>query len=280
MNDDDRLLLDVRSWLKDEDVVLPDAEQAGRRVAAELPKTRQRRRKWWPLPSFKGTSVPPRVTPDSEYQPTSIPATNGHSPTVLGRTHSMFSPVSAIAAGALVFAIGGVLLVAQPFDQQGTAPGAEAEEAATWVTGDIGFAPGCVGPDSLEMEGGVLRSRNIECSPQAWTSSDSRLTAEVARRYNEDTYQTDEGSISVGTETADLQNAGGSWACSTVSLFEGSGSSSQRVTGDTVTCKGDGGYIGLSAVLIIEQAGTRSEAFSGLIFSGDLPPMPEPPAAE
>jgi len=282
MNDDDRLLLDVRSWLKDEDVVLPDAEQAGRLVAAGLPQTRQLRRKWWPLPSFKGTSVPPRVMPDTEYQPTSIPATNGHTPTVIGRTQSMFSPVKAITAGALVFALGGAFLIAQPFDQQGgSVPGAETEAIApTWVTGDIRFAPGCSGPDSSEMDGDVLRSRNIECSPQAWTSSDPRLTAEVSRRYNEDTYQTDEGRISVGTDTADLRNAGGGWACSTISLLEGSGSSSQRVTGDTVTCTGDGGYAGLSAVLIIEQVGGRSEGFSGLIFSGDFPPLPEAPAAE
>jgi hypothetical protein len=31
----------------------------------------------------------------------------------------MFSPAKAITAGALVFALGGVLLIAQPFDQQG-----------------------------------------------------------------------------------------------------------------------------------------------------------------
>ena len=37
----------------------------------------------------------------------------------------MFSPVKAITAGALVFALGGVLLIAQPFDQQGgSVPGA------------------------------------------------------------------------------------------------------------------------------------------------------------
>jgi hypothetical protein len=36
----------------------------------------------------------------------------------------MLSPVKAITAGALVFAIGGVMLVAQPFEQQVGLPGA------------------------------------------------------------------------------------------------------------------------------------------------------------
>ena len=44
----------------------------------------------------------------------------------------MFSPVKAITAGALVFAVGGLLLIAQPFDQPGVGvPGAQS-------TGDDG----------------------------------------------------------------------------------------------------------------------------------------------
>ena len=42
----------------------------------------------------------------------------------------MFSPVKTITAGALAFAIGGVFLVAQPFDQRSEAPGAEVEPVA------------------------------------------------------------------------------------------------------------------------------------------------------
>jgi len=282
---DEQLGKALGSFYKDTEVAPPDPRSSADRVMVEVPDTPQVRRRWW-LPSFRRKADTESVMASSEFQPTSIPATNGrshhaHSPTVLGRTQSMFSPVKVITAGALVFAIGGAFLIAQPFDQQSSVPGAETEAIApTWVTGNIGFAPGCSGPDSLEMDGDVLRSRNIDCSPQTWTSSDPRLTAQVSRRYNEDTYQTDEGRISVGTDTADLRNDGGGWACSTISLLEGSGNSSQRVTGDTVTCTGDGGYAGLSAVLIIAQTGGRSEGFSGLIFSGDFPPLPEAPAAE
>lgn len=38
----------------------------------------------------------------------------------------MFSPVKAMAAGFVVFAIGGALLIAQPFDQRSSAPAAAA----------------------------------------------------------------------------------------------------------------------------------------------------------
>jgi hypothetical protein len=191
----------------------------------------------------------------------------------------MLSPVKAITAGALVFALGGVLLIAQPFDQQPVVPGAETEAVApTWVTGNISFAPGCTSPDSDEVDGAVRRSRNVECSPQAWTSSDLRLTAEVSRWYNEDTFQTDEGSITVSADAAYLRNDDGDWACSATSLLEGSGSSSKDVGGFTFTCTGDRDYAGLSAILVVEQ-GTRSEKFVGLIFSGDFPPLAETPAA-
>ena len=81
-------------------------------------------------------------------------------PTRKWRISSMFSPVKAITAGALVFAIGGVLLIAQPFDQQGSSvPGAatDAEPAQTVeVTGQVAFDhPG---------------------NPETWTTNDLRLT--------------------------------------------------------------------------------------------------------
>ena len=37
----------------------------------------------------------------------------------------MLSPVKAITAGALVFALSGAFLIAQPFDQQASVPGAQ-----------------------------------------------------------------------------------------------------------------------------------------------------------
>jgi hypothetical protein len=260
------------TWLKDTAAAPPDPQETARKVAERLPQTPQVRRRWW-LPSQRAA-----------HQPSPIQATSGHTPTVIGRTKSMLSPVKTITAGALVFAIGSVFLIAQPFDQQPVVPGAETEAVApTWVTGNISFAPGCTSPDSDEVDGAVRRSRNVECSPQAWTSSDLRLTAEVSRWYNEDTFQTDEGSITVNMDAAYLRNDGGGWACSNSGLLRGSGMSSKDVTGGTFThtCIGDGGYEGLSAILVLDQAGAgNSEEFVGLIFSGDFPPLPEPPSVE
>jgi hypothetical protein len=85
---DDRLLLEMRRWLQEERVALPDAEQAGRRIASQLATTRQRRHRRWRLPFLSRTAGPPAAIDTTEYQPTPIPATNGHTPTAIGRTNS------------------------------------------------------------------------------------------------------------------------------------------------------------------------------------------------
>jgi hypothetical protein len=109
---DERFWALLGTWLKDTATSPPDPQQTARKVAERLPQTPQVRRRWW-LPSLR--REPAHLTASkerTEYQPTPIPATNGHSATVTGRTQSMFSPVKAITAGALVFALGGVLLIA------------------------------------------------------------------------------------------------------------------------------------------------------------------------
>jgi hypothetical protein len=78
-----------------------------------------------------------------------------------------------------------------------------------------------------------------------------------------------------------LRNEGGDWVCSYGYLVKGSTPDTESVTdGSTYTCLGGGGYEGLSAVLVSKPAEGFSDEFVGLIFSGDLPPLPEPPAAE
>jgi hypothetical protein len=273
----------MQSLLEEEfrtlDTTPKDVESSTRRVMERKAGVRQRSR-WWPFPVFYRRHDTPTATDTTDDQSSPIPASNGHTPTVIGRTTSMLSPVKAITAGAIVFALGGAFLIAQPFQQQSNVPGAEAEEvAATWVTGDVRYASSCSGPDS-EMDGDVRRDRNYECSPQAWTASDPRLTGEVSRRWNEDVYRTDEGFISVNMDAAYLRNDEGGWACSASNLFKGYGLFPSELTGETFTCTGEGGYEGLSAIVVNEQGGSSSEEFVGLIFSGDFPPLPEPPAAE
>ena len=93
----------------------------------------------------------------------------------------------------------------------------------------------------------------------------------------QDIYLTGEGSVEVGADAVYLRNDGGSWACSNSYVepgFSGAGSDAH-----TFTCVG-GGYVGLSAILVLEDVGGNAEEFIGLIFPGDFPPLPEPPATE
>jgi hypothetical protein len=166
----------------------------------------------------------------------------------------------------------------------GSAAGVAAQEpiAPTWVTGTIQAAPDCSGPESDEADGDVRRSRNVECRPQIWTASDPRLTGEVVRRWNDDYYQTDEGTINVDVDAAFLGNDDGGWTCLNTSLFRGEDQDAELVGGPayTYTCTGNGGHAGLSAILVPQTTSGFDEEFVGLIFSGDFPPVPEPPVAE
>jgi hypothetical protein len=271
---------EVREWMKRTDAEPPDAQQSARQVMSRLPEVRQRSR-WWPFPVRYRTPKAPTTTDTSQYEPISIPATNGHTPTVIGRTQIMFSPVKAITAGAIVAALGSAFLIAQPFDQQGTAPGAETEAVAPmWVTGSMQHVEGSCSETGSSNDGGFSR-HSYECT-FAWTSSDPRLTGDVSRPWNEHTYQTDEGPITVGMDASFLRNEGGDWACSFGFLVKGSDPMTQEILSDssTHTCVGSGGYEGLSAVLVSEPSEEFSEEFVGLIFSGDFPPVPEAPVAE
>ena len=143
---DDQLLREVGSWLLDADPAPPDARESVRQAMARTPQVRQRGR-WWPLPILGRTAGPPTLDRTTDYQPTPIPATNGQTPTVIGRTQTMFSPAKAITAAALVFGIGSVMLIAQPFDQQGgSVPGAATDTGPVdpvWVTGTESLGPDC-----------------------------------------------------------------------------------------------------------------------------------------
>ena len=79
-----------------------------------------------------------------------------------------------------------------------------------------------------------------------------------------------------------LRNEDGGWTCSSPNLLGGGGLFPAGLTGGgaTYTCVGDDGYAGLSAVLVLEGAKGYSEEFTGLVFPGDLPPLPEAPAVE
>ena len=277
---DDRLGKAIGGFYRETDATPPDSRESARQVRTRLPQTPQVRSRRWLPPWQRGHASPADTSRPTESESSPIPATNGHTPTVIGRTQSMFSPVKAITAGVIVAALGGVMLISQPFEQRGSPPGAEGETTApTWVTGSMQHVENSCSETGGSFGGGVSR-KGYECT-FAWTSSDPRLTGDVSKGWNEDTYQTDDGPISVAMDASYLRNEGGDWACSTGYLAKGSSPDVEDLTdGRTHTCVGSGGYEGLSAVLVSKPAEGFSDEFVGMIFSGEPPPVPEVPAAE
>lgn len=141
---DERYWPVLGTWLKDTAETPPDPRQTARRVAEFLPRTPQVRCHWW-LPSLRRTPTPNGRLQVRDSHPATIAAATARYPTITGRTRSMFGPVKAITVGALVFALGGLFLVAQPFEQQDSVPASEQESAPAtgetdddaWVTGTI-----------------------------------------------------------------------------------------------------------------------------------------------
>jgi hypothetical protein len=199
----------------------------------------------------------------------------------------MFSPAKAMTAGALIFAIGGVLLIAQPFDQQGGGvPGAETDTdntPASLVTGEMGWASSCTSP-TIEVDGDVTRTLDRLCAPQTWTADDPRLSGEAVSTWNTYTYVVDGKQKSVLADAYFLRNEHGGWACRSHLLVDGSGTGGSWEGLETVMCEGEGEYEGLSAIIDFDEPVSRgankAQPMVGLIFPGDAPPHPAPPAAE
>ena len=138
----------LRAWTPDTPAGHPDRSRVVGNVVRLLHSTRPRRRRWWLGSAFRGTADAPKDAERRYDQASPIPATIGHTRTVTGRIQSMFSPVKAITAGALVFAIGGVMLIAQPFDQQvGSVPGAATDDPALAPS----FYSGTLGDDWIDQ---------------------------------------------------------------------------------------------------------------------------------
>jgi hypothetical protein len=195
---------------------------------------------------------------------------------VAGSPALRLAAVLAVTMALLLAVAGAVIAGASP--QPSVVPAATA--APTWVTGHVAPAPSCTFAKVVVVDG-VVRDWGTECAPQRWTASDPRLTGTVSRRWNRDGYQTDAGMYAFGTGAADLQNDGGSWACSTIGLENWGDEALTEGSADvSFTCVGDGGYAGLSAMLVLTDVGGNAEDFVGLLVAGDFPPVPGPPAVE
>jgi len=259
----------VKEWLKGTRRSPYTAQQTVGQVMKRLPETGQGRHHRWVFPWRRdsSTSAPWVAAPD--LKPSPIPAPNGHAPTVTGRTQSMFSPAKAITAGALVFAIGGAFLIAQPFDQQGgDVPGAATDdppggEAAALVSGRfVSSDNDFESSDTFPFEQ-TVRQRGRENTGRS-EMSDERLSGDVTVTDNGDFYLPDWEDILWGTIS--IVNDEGTWDGRLVGTSDvlGVGSKYYELVGS-------GAYEGLSAVVFETEASDELH-WGGVIFPGELPP--------
>ncbi len=277
---DDRLTAALRSFYQGTALTPPDPELGLERVMNRVPETQQRGR-WWPLPSLGQAAAMPSAIPDPEHQSTPVPATSGYPTTITGRTYAMFSPAKAIVAGAIVFALGGVFLVAQPFDQQGgVVPGAATDVAgeSTAVTGTSVCWLKTSGTFQLTSAPYSLSDQVLTCSEDA---SDPRVTGTMTlviniEGWSEGIKLEDPANSHLRTDYA-LVGPDGTWNGHGFGFYEADG------TAHVVhIATGSEAYQGLTYTQSITvEAGTANATYVGLIQTGSLPlGYPDAPFSE
>jgi hypothetical protein len=279
--DDTRL----HGWLDETVGQTPDSVEGTRQVMSQVEETSQVGR-WLPFPVLhrKAKVKPPTTNHTTEYRPSPISANNGHTPTVIGRTQTMLSPVKAVTAGALVFAIGGVLLIAQPFDQQNSVPGAEqGAEPAPLVRATITVTEG-TGAEDEGCTDGPGNSPDI-CTWHAssqWSATDPRLSGTATTRATEQWWPDEEGVRSYPLFEAyatEVVNDQGRW----VGTGRFTGALGGPLSLTYLTFTGEGEYEGLTAVVVNDPSDSDDDDVwtnVAVIIEGELPPFPEMPTAE
>jgi hypothetical protein len=240
---DERFLKD---WLQDTTDDVSDPQASADKVVARLPEARQRSR-WWPwLPSR-------RHTPNDDTPPN-----------VTGRTRFMLSPVKSIAAGALIFALGGAMLIAQPFEEGGgIVPGAATDAVAAQDPS----------PFSGELHPGFATAGGYQWSIHEMT--DPRLDGKAFYSGSE-VSPTDDTWL--GWWTLRIVNDEGAWQASFPAFYQDPESPEERGP-EVVTALlyGEGPYEGLVAVTNIGLDEPYGWGVNGVVIDADT--LPEPPAA-
>ena len=196
-------------------------------------------------------------------------------PTPKWRIHTMFSPVKAIVTGALVFATGGALLIAQSFDPDSShTPGADGDTVSmdtAWVTGTLLHAAGCTMPERT-TDDGIVHERGYRCESQIWETDDPRLNGRATPSWNADVYRLGPD-VSVLNGIWEVVTDDGGWLCSSgPNVVQGAGLVAST-NPETLVCAGETAYAGLSAVLDVD---VDAGSVQGLVFAGEAPAAPEP----
>jgi hypothetical protein len=240
----------------------------------------RQRRRWSLLPVSHRTTRTSADAPDFDTSP--IQATNGQTPTVIGRTRLMFSPAKAVIAASVVVGIWGAVLIAQPFGPAGdTAPGATTDDRAmapSFFTGTAPTSGSCqLAIPTIEDFGGVSHKRGESWGCLTWTTDDPRFSGVSRNIWNEDQYSegltrgssprmaTDRvGSIKAGRER--IENDAGAWEGTWTDLAV---ESFDEVSGWFV---GEGAYEGLTAYVVITDAQGGAKVWGVIMPDGPLTP--------
>jgi len=190
----------------------------------------------------------------------------------------MFSPAKAITASALVFALGGALLIAQPFEQQGgsvhgAATGETSGEAVPFE-GVMSYGNTSVRGVPETLPNGVVQNRG-----QIWTLSsaglsDPRLQGTVSNMWNWDEFKTGQPyQIEVGGFR--IVNDDGAWQMRPVINIVFPDGEYSVWTG---IFDGEDAYEGLTAIAEV----TEDNGFTvrGVVIEGDVPSPPESMSTE
>jgi hypothetical protein len=191
-------------------------------------------------------------------------------PTPSWRTRSMFSPVKAITAGALVFAIGGALVIAQPFDQQSSAPPGAATDGAidpcaapiVYVTGHLIWGREEPGTKNFSS-GGSERIRG-QVHVNTIDLDDDRLDGPGTTTLDWDITGGGSSNDTIRRGSIHIENEAGAWE----GPFTGIGQ--YQALRNTVFLTGSGAYEGLSATLLHVSNDDIGGVIEGAIYPTDI----------
>jgi len=182
----------------------------------------------------------------------------------------MLSPAKLVTTGAIVFAIGGAMYIAQPLEQEGRALGAVTDEESmrpALVTGFLSW------PDDAQVEGyeetmqdGFRREHWVDTSNTA-EMSDPRFSGALTIEMTGERF--DDLGTDIGWAAVRIENDAGFWEGTSVSTSDRTAETREVAYYALV---GGGAYEGLSAVVFQTEAPDDEWLWSGIIFPGDLPP--------
>ena len=169
-------------------------------------------------------------------------------------------------AGTVILALLGGLVAVTLVETESAAQGS-AESAPLNFTMPYA-SPTDSGPVEF-LEGRIRYPDNAYRNPFA--ANDPRLSGELWSIHSWDTYGDSQGSVIVGR--AGIDHEMGAWQ----GTFHGYATPNDERLYYQLDLTGGGEYEGLSAMLFIIDNGTGFDV-EGMVFSGELPPLPEPPA--